>query len=148
MSDKSGGEKLLYCSFCGKSQHEVRKLIHEIASQKAIVISTHILEEVDAVCSRAVVIARGKVIADDTPAGLAARATRHNAISFTAPVDMAEAIKTELGSIEGIAGVQDNGTDRGRALITAFPQQGAEIAAAVAERAAANNWAITYSAQA
>lgn len=124
-------------------KHEVRKLIHEIAAQKAIVISTHILEEVDAVCSRAVVIARGKVIADDTPAGLAARAKRHNAISFSAPFDMAEVIKTGMSSVAGVAGVQDTGNHEGRALITAFPKQGAEIAAAVAERAAANNWAIT-----
>lgn len=49
---------------------EVRKLIREMAADKAIVISTHILEEVDAVCSRAMIIARGRVLADDTPDGL------------------------------------------------------------------------------
>jgi ABC-2 type transport system ATP-binding protein len=55
-------------------KHEVRTLIGEIAREKTIVISTHILEEVDAVCTRAVIIARGKLVADDTPAGLKARA--------------------------------------------------------------------------
>ena len=54
-------------------KHEVRTLIGEIAKQKTIVISTHILEEVDAVCTRAVIIARGRLVADDTPAGLRAR---------------------------------------------------------------------------
>jgi ABC-2 type transport system ATP-binding protein len=54
-------------------KHEVRTLIGEIAKEKTIVISTHILEEVDAVCTRAVIIARGKLVADDTPAGLRAR---------------------------------------------------------------------------
>ena len=49
---------------------EVRKLIREMAADKAIVISTHILEEVDAVCSRAMIIARGRILADDTPDGL------------------------------------------------------------------------------
>jgi ABC-2 type transport system ATP-binding protein len=55
-------------------KHEVRTLIGEIAKEKTIVISTHILEEVDAVCTRAIIIARGKLVADDTPAGLKARA--------------------------------------------------------------------------
>jgi len=52
-------------------KHEVRTLIARMASEKAIVISTHILEEVDAVCSRAIVIADGMVVADATPAMLA-----------------------------------------------------------------------------
>ena len=55
-------------------KHEVRTLITEIAREKTIIISTHILEEVDAVCTRAMIIARGRVVADDTPAGLRARA--------------------------------------------------------------------------
>jgi ABC-2 type transport system ATP-binding protein len=55
-------------------KHEVRTLIGEIAREKTIVISTHILEEVDAVCTRAVIFARGKLVADDTPAGLKSRA--------------------------------------------------------------------------
>ena len=55
-------------------KHEVRTLIGEIAREKTIVISTHILEEVDAVCTRAIIIARGKLVADDTPAALRARA--------------------------------------------------------------------------
>jgi len=55
-------------------KHEVRTLIGEIAKEKTIVISTHILEEVDAVCTRAIIIARGKLVADDTPEKLRARA--------------------------------------------------------------------------
>jgi ABC-2 type transport system ATP-binding protein len=55
-------------------KHEVRTLISEIAKEKTIIISTHILEEVDAVCTRAAIIAHGKLVADDTPAGLKARA--------------------------------------------------------------------------
>jgi len=54
-------------------KHEVRELIKRMASGACIVLSTHILEEVEAVCSRAVIIAKGKVVADDTPANLAAR---------------------------------------------------------------------------
>ena len=54
-------------------KHEVRTLINEMARDKIIVISTHILEEVDAVCTRAIIIARGRIVADDTPDGLRAR---------------------------------------------------------------------------
>jgi ABC-2 type transport system ATP-binding protein len=54
-------------------KHEVRTLIAQMAPQKAIVISTHILEEVDAVCSRAIIIAAGRVVADATPAELQRR---------------------------------------------------------------------------
>ena len=48
-------------------KHEVRKLIETMAKDKCIIISTHILEEVEAVCSRAIVIARGKILVDSTP---------------------------------------------------------------------------------
>jgi ABC-2 type transport system ATP-binding protein len=54
-------------------KHEVRTLIAQMAPEKAIVISTHILEEVDAVCSRAIIIASGCVVADETPAALQLR---------------------------------------------------------------------------
>ena len=57
---------------------EVRKLITDMAPHKAIVISTHILEEVDAVCSRAVIIAHGRIVADGTPEELRARSDRGN----------------------------------------------------------------------
>jgi ABC-2 type transport system ATP-binding protein len=55
-------------------KHEVRTLIGTMAPGKTIVISTHILEEVDAVCTRAIIVANGRLLADDTPRALAARA--------------------------------------------------------------------------
>jgi len=54
-------------------KHEVRALIRRMAPDKAIVISTHILEEVEAVCTRAIIIAAGRVVADDPPAALRSR---------------------------------------------------------------------------
>src|SRR5256884_3124324 len=63
-------------------KHEVRTLINDMARDKIIVISTHILEEVDAVCTRAIIISRGRIVADDSPAGLAARSRYHNAVSM------------------------------------------------------------------
>jgi ABC-2 type transport system ATP-binding protein len=55
-------------------KHEMRELIRELAPDKAIVVSTHILEEVEAICTRALIIARGQILADGTPADLLAKA--------------------------------------------------------------------------
>ncbi len=52
-------------------KHEVRTLITQMAPEKAILIGTHLLDEVEAVCTRAIIIAAGRVVADDTPAALA-----------------------------------------------------------------------------
>jgi ABC-2 type transport system ATP-binding protein len=57
-------------------KHEVRGLIREMAHDKVIILSTHILEEVDAVCTRAIIISRGRLLVDGTPAELAARSPR------------------------------------------------------------------------
>ena len=63
-------------------KHEVRELIARMAPSKAIVISTHILEEVEAVCTRAIIIAHGRIVADGTPEVLRARSDRHNAVTL------------------------------------------------------------------
>jgi ABC-2 type transport system ATP-binding protein len=54
-------------------KNEVRSLIKNMAVEKAVVLSTHILEEVEAICTRVIIISRGKVVADETPAQLQAR---------------------------------------------------------------------------
>ncbi len=51
-------------------KHEVRRLINNMARNKCIIISTHVLEEVEAVCTRSIIIAKGKILADSTPAAL------------------------------------------------------------------------------
>jgi ABC-2 type transport system ATP-binding protein len=56
-------------------KHEVRTIIREMGARKAIIFSTHILEEVEAVCSRAIIIDRGRIVANGTPAELKARGT-------------------------------------------------------------------------
>ena len=64
-------------------KYEMRTLIRDIAPQKAIIISTHILEEVEAVCSRAIIIAKGRMLADATPAALLAAAPDAGALAVT-----------------------------------------------------------------
>ena len=56
-------------------KHHVRELIRSLSQEKLVIVSTHILKEVSAVCTRAMIIARGKLVVDETPTALAARAT-------------------------------------------------------------------------
>lgn len=64
-------------------KHEVRTLIKNMAAEKVIILSTHILEEVHAVCTRAIIIANGQLIADGTPMELEAKSPHHNAVMLT-----------------------------------------------------------------
>ncbi len=88
-------------------KHEVRELIRDMSSDKIIIISTHILEEVDAVCTRALIIAEGKLLADDTPDNLAARSPLHNAV-FVGLRDNAQAscLCEALAQMEDVAAVR------------------------------------------
>ena len=61
-------------------KHEVRGLLNDLAGDKAIVISTHILEEIEALCTRAIVISRGRLVADEAPEALLARSAYNNAV--------------------------------------------------------------------
>jgi ABC-2 type transport system ATP-binding protein len=90
---------------------EMRGLIREIAADKAIIVSTHILEEVDAVCTRAVVIARGRVLADETPAGLAARSRLANAVFMRLDGAIDAAFIDALSAHPEVAAVDRDGPD-------------------------------------
>ncbi|MDX1540485.1 MAG: ABC transporter ATP-binding protein, partial [Geminicoccaceae bacterium] len=63
-------------------KHEVRTLLAAIAPDKVIVVSTHLLEEVDALCTRAIVIAGGRLVADSRPHDLLSRSRHHSAIAI------------------------------------------------------------------
>jgi ABC-2 type transport system ATP-binding protein len=101
-------------------KHEVRGLIADMARDKLIVVSTHILEEVSAVCTRAAIIARGRIVADDTPQGLAARSRYHDAVSFT--LDDSSALdnaRAALADLPAVAGVEVLARER---RLTALPR--------------------------
>jgi ABC-2 type transport system ATP-binding protein len=115
-------------------KHEVRRLINDMARDKIIVISTHILEEVDAVCSRAIIISRGRIVADDTPAGLAARSRYHNAVTmqFEQPAQL-PAARAAVAALPTVADVEVSERD---VRLTALPRAGAPILPALSELAA------------
>jgi ABC-2 type transport system ATP-binding protein len=121
-------------------KHEVRALINEMARDKIIVISTHILEEVDAVCTRAIIIARGRIVADDSPQGLAARSRYHNAV--TVRLERAEQLAAARSAIAALPAVQDVEVTEREALLTALPRAGSTILPAVSELAARQGLAL------
>jgi ABC-2 type transport system ATP-binding protein len=89
-------------------KHTVRTMIREMAATKAIVISTHILEEVDAACTRAIIIANGVIVANGTPSELKSRSSSHSAVEVT--VQRAdEAIARDLRQLPSAARVQADG---------------------------------------
>ena len=107
---------------------EVRSLINTMAKDKTIIVSTHILEEVQAVCSRAVIIARGRILADATPAELEARSRYHNAVSLT--TSNVAAAREALSRVSDVAAIEfDPQTHR----LTAIPKPGRQIFAPIGE---------------
>jgi ABC-2 type transport system ATP-binding protein len=120
-------------------KHEVRKLINLLAPEKAIIISTHLLEEVDAVCSRAVVIANGKLVADGTPEELARRSRHHNAVRIEVARAAASEVEAALARLPGVASVEPADDDEGDALIV-FARDGRSIVGEVTDLARAMRW--------
>lgn len=122
---------------------EVRSLINEMAPEKAIVISTHILEEVDAVCTRAVIIAGGRIVADGTPHDLAARSRYHNAVSLIVPPDLAGTATDALSGMATVHTVETTARPDGTIKLTAFPKDGANIYGRVNQLVQAHEWPVT-----
>ena len=119
-------------------KHEVRKLIESMAKDKIIVVSTHILEEVEAVCTRAVIIADGKLLADGRPQDLAADSKYHNAVSLSVnDIDVNE-VATAISQLDGVAAVEISAAGR----VTALPAADAEIYNAVKGLAEQKQWAL------
>lgn len=80
-------------------KHQVRQLIANMARDKAIIISTHILEEVEAVCTRAVIISKGRIVADGTADELIALAPDHGAVIIRAAPETLVAVERAVLSL-------------------------------------------------
>jgi ABC-2 type transport system ATP-binding protein len=120
-------------------KHEVRRLIAEMAPEKAIIISTHILEEVDAVCTRAIIIARGRILADGTPAELESRSRYHNAVLLTVRPDQTRAAAEAIGRLPVVEHVEE-GLDGEAPSLMVFPHGGQPIIAELGDLARAHRW--------
>ncbi len=127
-------------------KREMRGIIEAMRPQKAIIISTHLLEEVEAVCSRAIIIAHGRILADGTPAELAARSRYHNAVRLGLPPGADTNIAAELARLPGVKSVEpasDPGGDGEGEGLWLFPWRSRAIVAEVAELVRLRGWPVT-----
>ncbi|OHE88475.1 MAG: ABC transporter ATP-binding protein, partial [Verrucomicrobia bacterium RIFCSPLOWO2_12_FULL_64_8] len=105
-------------------KHEMRELIGRMRHEKTIILSTHILEEMEAVCSRAVIIARGRIVADGTPEGLAAMSRYHNAVTLRTHDSRGESLKEKFKTIDGVGRIAYSPAGGGGGAFTLFPDKG------------------------
>lgn len=120
-------------------KHHVRELIKNLARDKIVIISTHILEEVTAVCSRAIIIAQGRIVADGTPAELEARSKYHHAVSvrLSASYDLA----ADLAGLAEVSDVEKDSEDE--LVFRILASGGNSIFSQVSEIAQAKHWPVT-----
>ena len=102
-------------------KHQVRQLIKNLSNDKIVIISTHILEEVTAVCNRVMIIAHGKLLFDDSPKTLQKKSRYYQAVTlhFSYLSDI-----SGLAELEGVAEME---VDKASGRVTLFPEPGMEI---------------------
>lgn len=108
-------------------KHHVRQLIEDLSREKIVIISTHILEEVAAVCNRVMIIADGQLRFDDTPAVLRHRSRFCNAVSLRL------SYAADISGLAELDGVEEMEIDRKTGLVTLFPEPGKHIFHAINE---------------
>ena len=122
-------------------KHEVRTLIRSMGETKAIVFSTHILEEVDAACTRAIIIDRGTIVANGTPRDLKMRSEYAGAVTIQLTDANGQAIVGKLRALQGVDRAEIVGE---RPLtVRAFPHKRSasdDIAGAIGELARKEGW--------
>ncbi|MEK7706396.1 MAG: ATP-binding cassette domain-containing protein, partial [Verrucomicrobiota bacterium] len=125
-------------------KHEVRSLIRRMGEKKAIIFSTHILEEVDAACSRAIIIDRGKIVANGTPQELRRKSEWAGAVTLCVKGVAAPAVTAKLYQVPFVNRVSVAEEKAGRVRVSVFPKANAgancELARAIGE--AAHGWQI------
>jgi ABC-2 type transport system ATP-binding protein len=116
-------------------KHEVRHLIRDMSSEKIIVISTHLLEEVHALCNRAMIISDGRLLVDDTPAGLIARSRYHEAITLV--VDQPERVASVLSELP-----QARKVELREGELTVFPAEGCRLFGVISDSVREHGWTV------
>ncbi|MEN2494922.1 MAG: Linearmycin resistance ATP-binding protein LnrL [Hyphomicrobiaceae bacterium hypho_1] len=114
-------------------KYQVRKLISEMAPHKAIIVSTHILEEVEAVCSRAIIIDKGQIVADGTAESLMGRMPYHKSVALSVAQEDADKIKVALYNLVGVIDVEEISRHNGRVRLRVFPKSQISIVDEIAE---------------
>jgi ABC-2 type transport system ATP-binding protein len=123
-------------------KHEVRRLIEAMSVDRAIIISTHILEEVDALCHRAIIINKGRIVADGTPSELRSRSRYRNAVTMLVPESDAERAASALKAIRQIAKIEA-ASEGSHVRLTVLARDNADIADSIGDIAAVSNWQVS-----
>jgi ABC-2 type transport system ATP-binding protein len=125
-------------------KHEVRNLIKRMGANKVIIFSTHILEEVEAACSRVIIIDRGRVVANGTPVELKARSAHAGAVHLRARGMASGTLFERLSQVPGAARVEIISESDAAVEARVFPEPGAAatLTRSVAEIAARDGWQI------
>lgn len=123
-------------------KHEVRQLIKEMAKDKIIIISTHILEEVEAICSRAIIIAKGKIITDSKPDELFKKHKYHNAVSLELKESNPDNIVKEISKLKDIKDIEISKSKKSSSL-TIIPKNSKEIISEISKLVFDKKWQIT-----
>ncbi|HEX3915570.1 MAG TPA: ABC transporter ATP-binding protein [Steroidobacteraceae bacterium] len=119
-------------------KHEVRRLINELSKDKLVIVSTHILEEVHEVCTRAIIIANGRIVADETPTALESRSRYHHAVSLRFDkADQHAAASREISRLPEVSAIE---ADARELRLTALPKGGANVLSAVSAAIDKNHW--------
>ncbi len=119
-------------------KHEVRRLINELSKDKLVIVSTHILEEVHEVCTRAIIIADGRIVADETPSALETRSRYHHAVSLRfEKTEQLAAAKREIANLAEVAEVE---SDEREMRLTAIPRPGKNALPAVSAMIVKYDW--------
>jgi ABC-2 type transport system ATP-binding protein len=104
-------------------KHEVRTLIRRMGENKAIIFSTHILEEVEAACTRAIIIDRGAIVANGTPEELKGRSDRAGTVVMTVRSPSAAAVAEALGKLPVVSRWEVLSEEPGRCAIRVYPEK-------------------------
>ena len=123
-------------------KHEVRGLIKRMGEKKAIIFSTHILEEVDAACSRAIIIDRGKIVANGTPGELRRKSEWAGAVTLCVrgvPAATVTSKLNQLAAAKRTSVIEDTGS---KVTVTVFPKPNADGELARAVLDASQGWQV------
>lgn len=118
---------------------EVRGLIRDMAHEKAIILSTHILEEVDAVCTRATIIAAGKIVADGTPRELEQQSENYNSVRLVLTETPPEKAKGKFAAMAGVDKVEITSIED-QTVLQVFPKDRKSIAHDIQQVLQAEKW--------
>ena len=126
-------------------KYEVRTLIKNMAREKVIILSTHILEEVHAVCTRAIIIADGKILADGTPSDLEAKSQYHNSVIITlrANANQANTVRQSLLKVPGVYKLESLIEEGSTLSYQIFPQAHQSIIGEISQHAREQQWVVT-----